>query len=413
MPTTELGVWLGPDRVATLRGNRAGKVGCRYTDDALERWPGNTPVISCSLPAGRRRLDAFPFVMGLLPEGQHRSAMAALAGVTTLDVVGLLDRFGRDVAGALVISADDPPITEPRVEPLSDRALAEEVAALGSERPLGLHDDSELSIAGLADKMLVVRLGQDSFGRPIHGAPSTHILKVDDRVRRGLVRAEHACLAWARLAGVRAASSELIAVGDTECIVVERFDRTTARDGTVTRIHQEDACQALAIDPDANQRRAKYQRFGGPALADVSRLLDEWAADPERELLALADSVAFTVAIGNADAHGKNIAILHPEPGVVALAPLYDTVPTALWPELRAEAAMSVAGRWAMAAIELDDVVRECSSWGLSARLVRRRATEMLERLISVLDDVDVDTPARRSVQERAAELLGAGTGAT
>lgn len=411
--TTELGVWLGPDRVANLRGNRVGRVDCRYTDAAIERWPGNTPVISCSLPVGRRRLEAFPFVTGLLPEGQHRQAMAALAGVTTFDVMGLLDRFGRDVAGALVVSAEDPPTRDSRVEPLSDRALANEVAALGSERPLGLHDDSELSIAGLADKMLVVRWGQGSFGRPVHGAPSTHILKVDDRVRRGLVRAEHACLAWAQRAGLRAASSEMIVIGDTECIVVERFDRTTAQDGTVTRIHQEDACQALAIDPDANQRRAKYQRFGGPSLADVSRLLDEWAADPERELLALVDFLAFTVAIGNADAHGKNIAVLHPEPGVIALAPLYDTVPTVLWPELRAEAATSIAGKWAMAAIGLEDLVRESSSWGLSERLVRRRVTGMLERLRSVLDDVDVDTPARRVVHERTGVLLDAATGAT
>jgi serine/threonine-protein kinase HipA len=407
--TTELAVWLGDARVATLGGGRPGRVACRYTDAALATWPGNTPVLSCSLPLGSRPRDAFAFATGLLPEGQHRRAMAELAGVTTLDVIGLLDRFGRDVAGALVIGADDPPIRDPRVEPLSEAQLIEEVAALGSERPLGLHDDSELSIAGLADKMLVVRLGPGSYGRPVHGAPSTHILKVDDRVRRGLVRAEHACLSWARLAGLRAARSDLVVVGAAECIVVERFDRAVGADGTITRIHQEDACQALAVDPDGNQRRAKYERYGGPTYRDVAALLHDWAADPEAELLVLADAAAFTIAIGNADAHGKNVGLLHPTPGVVELAPLYDTVPTVLWPTLRAEAAMSVGGVWVMTAITVDDVVREASSWGLSRALVRRRLTETLERLRSVLDDVDVDTAAREVVGERLGRLLTEG----
>jgi serine/threonine-protein kinase HipA len=281
------------------------------------------------------------------------------------------------------------------------------VAALGAERPLGLHDDSELSIAGLADKMLVVRLGPGEYGRPIHGAPSTHILKVDDRVHRGLVRAEHVCLAWARLAGLRAARSDLILVGDAECIVVERFDRSVSADGRSTRIHQEDSCQALGIDPDENQRRAKYQRFGGPALRDVAGLLDQWAADPEAELLTLADAASFTAAIGNADAHGKNVALLHPQPGIVELAPLYDTVPTILWPNLRAEAAMSVAGVWPMTAISVADLVDEASSWGLSRAVVRRRVIETLERLRSVLGDIDVETPAREAVGERLSGLLG------
>jgi hypothetical protein len=50
--------------------------------------------------------------------------------------------------------------------------------------------------------------------------------------------------------------------------------------------------------------------------------------------------VTFTVAIRNADAPGKNLSLLHPAPGIVSLAPLYDTVPTVMWRKLPARAAM-------------------------------------------------------------------------
>lgn len=53
----------------------------------------------------------------------------------------------------------------------------------------------------------------------------------------------------------------------------------------------------------------------------------------------LLGAATFTVLIGNADAHGKNVALLHPSPDRVALAPLYDMVPTVFWPTLRKRAA--------------------------------------------------------------------------
>jgi drug/metabolite transporter (DMT)-like permease len=56
----------------------------------------------------------------------------------------------------------------------------------------------------------------------------------------------------------------------------------------------------------------------------------------------LLERAVFTVVIGDADAHGKNVSLLHPTPGRISLAPLYDTVPTALWPSLRPTAAMLV-----------------------------------------------------------------------
>jgi serine/threonine-protein kinase HipA len=404
----ELGVWLGGSRISTFRSNRPGRVECRYSEYALDAWEGNTPVLSYSLPVSSKKLEAFPFVTGLLPEGQHRQEMASRAKVATTDVLGMLERFGRDVAGALVISADDPPVRNPSVKRYSAEELTQAVADLSDAHPLGLHDDSELSIAGLADKMLVVALGDGEYGRPVHGAPSTHILKVDDRVRRGLVRAEHACLLLARHAGLRAAGSDLIQVGDAECIVAERFDRVEDAETGTIRVHQEDSCQALRIDPERNDRKGKYQASGGPSFAGVAGVLNDWAEDVEVELAALLDAMVFTVAIGNADAHGKNVALLHPRPGVIKLAPLYDTVPTVMWPSLRTEAGMFVNSVTNLRRVRLDDLVSEAAGWGLSRQSASGRALDVLGRLRDALSEgaVDVDTPALATTKLRVEALL-------
>jgi len=403
---SELGVWLHGQQVAVLRAPKIGRVTCKYLAPTLDEYPLNIPMLSCSLPLRTGRRDAWAFTTGLLPEGQHRQAMAARAGVTVSDLLGMLDRFGRDVAGAVVISADDPPTRDASTQLYTSDTLADAVREL-DEHPLGLYDDSELSVAGLQDKMLLVAVG-DAWARPVHGYPSTHILKVDDRVRRGLVRAEHACLTLARMAGLPAADSSVVTIGDAECIVVSRFDRRVESDGTVVRIHQEDSCQALGIDPERNRGLAKYEDYGGPTLARIASLLDAWGERGADELGALLDQVVFTVAIGNADAHGKNVSLLHPEPGRVTLAPLYDTVPTALWPKLRPTAAMKVNGRGDLSRITLGDIVAEAQRWNMEPMQANARAVAVAERLRAVLraGDVDVDTPALDLVSARLSTLL-------
>lgn len=78
--------------------------------------------------------------------------------------------------------------------------------------------------------------------------------------------------------------------------------------------------------------------------------------------------VTFTAIIGNADGHGENLSLLSPTPGVPMLAPLYDTVPTVLWPKLRSSAAMSVAGLTDFDRIDLDAVGREAEVWASGER---------------------------------------------
>jgi serine/threonine-protein kinase HipA len=88
-----LGVWIDGVRVAELSGGRGGRISCRYSEQALDRWPANSPVISCSLPLGPRPQDALAFSKGLLPEGEALRAMAEQAGLATQQTFELLARF--------------------------------------------------------------------------------------------------------------------------------------------------------------------------------------------------------------------------------------------------------------------------------------------------------------------------------
>ncbi len=380
-----------------------------YSDEVLDALRGR-PVLSCSLPVSNRRVSGRNFFDGVLPEGQFRAALAARANVAANDTYGLLAAFGRDIAGALVVDdvARVGSVGSHGSISLSDDDLEREVAELPS-RPLGVHDDSELSIAGLQNKMLLVETAH-GWARPTGGAPSTHILKVDSQVHPGVVRAEAEAMALARLVGLTSVEADVVTLAGVECIVVERFDRTVDESGDVRRIHQEDICQALGYPPTQKYElpgRGRPGRGGGPEFADVAMLLDRHAANPAAELDQLARVATFTALIGNADAHGKNLSLLHAETGRVTLAPLYDTVPTNRFPKLKSDAAMTIGG-----AVDLEHVTRlslrtEAKHWNVDPDRMVSVSEDLAEALLAEAPLVLSEESALRSlVEQRAHSFL-------
>lgn len=386
-----LQVFWDDEPIATLTAKRPWDLRCRYHPSVVDAMETNAPLLSCSLPVRRQAMPAGPFLRGLLPEGRHLQSMAALAELATNDTYGLLARFGRDVAGALRIAAEGDAVDRPApaAEEYTESEFADDVIRL-DDQSLGLRDDSELSLAGLQDKLLLVELADGRWGRPRHGAPSTHILKVDDLRFPGLIAAEAASLRLAAAIGLTAIEPMEVKVADRDCLIVRRFDRV-AEAGTVRRIHQEDLCQALGIDPVAQQGRAKYERAGGPRLAQMADLLSAHSDDPSRDLAALLAATTLNGLIGNADAHGKNFALLHDRVGRVRLAPLYDLVPTMLWPSLRTEMAMSINGRFAPASLSADDLVGEARRWSMPHRRAEEVVAGTIDRALESLSVVGHD----------------------
>jgi len=375
--------------IAQLDTTRSGRLVCVYSDHVVDEFPGGTPLLSCSLPVSTQPQDASGWTRGLLPEGRHLAGVAAAADLAASDTYGLLARYGRDIAGAFeVIEGNAAPRT-PTIDAYTEESLATELAAV-EENPLGIHDDSELSIAGLQDKLLVVRTADGRWARPRYGYPSSHILKLESGPHTGLLRAEAAGLELGRRVGLVTFDSWLEVIGEQEVLVVERFDRASV-DGAVKRLHQEDLLQSLGIQPEGRQGRAKYQELGTagpPSWWHLADRLDSYAEDRNHQLGELLRVMVFNLVLGNADAHAKNLALIL-EGGHAALAPLYDVAPTQLWPRLRRTQALTIADKNDPEAITIHDLHTEAARWSVSRAIAEPLVGDVLALIREASQDLD------------------------
>ncbi len=321
-----LAVWLYGQPVAIVEEERR-RLTLTYTHDALFRYALGTPLLSLCLPMQPERHTqgvVRPFLDGLLPEGEPRLAIAKDFNLRASDTFGLLRAVGRDCAGAVVIQAADdlapPPVSTLSAEPLTDDDIARLVGNLRTA-PLGVDQRVRVSLGGVREKLLLTRLPDGTWGRPVDGTPTTHILKPEILRFPGSVENEAFCMRVAKRLGLPVAPVEIEVIGGRKLLIVERYDRAVDEDGATARIHQEDFCQAIGVLPDH-----KYEQEGGPSLKKIADILQS-AASPDAPD-ALLRSVTLNLLVGNGDAHGKNFSLLHHEPGALTLSPLYDILCT-------------------------------------------------------------------------------------
>jgi serine/threonine-protein kinase HipA len=370
----ELAVWLYGDRVAVLDEERH-RPRLVYTERALSRYPLGTPLLSLSLPVRPERHSqgvVRPFLDGLLPEGESRLAVAKDFNVLASDSYALIRAIGRDCAGAVVIQPADEPPPPPASTLTAERLNESHIEALVANlrtAPLGVDERVRISLGGVQEKLLLTRLPDGSWGRPVDGTPSTHILKPEIPRFPRTVENEAMCMRIARHLGLPVAAVETTVIGARTLLVVERYDRNVREDGTVERIHQEDFCQATATLLDK-----KYQDHGGPSLRRIAGLLQA-AATPD-SLETLLRAVTMNVVIGNGDAHAKNFSLLHEPSGALTFAPLYDLLCTLRYGDDRL--AMYIDDVQKMDRVTAARIVDEAVGWGLS----RNRATQIVDDLL-------------------------------
>lgn len=384
----ELAVWLYGQIVATIESERR-RLRLRYTPEALARYPGGSPLLSLTLPVSSVQFGSGvvrPFLDGLLPEGEPRRAIAEDLGLRADDTFGLIRALGRDCAGAIIIQpagdSGPPPATTTTAEPLTDDRLAELIANLRTV-PLGADDRVRISLAGVQEKLLLTRLPDGRWGRPVDGTPSTHILKPEIRGYPHTVENEVFCMRLARHLGLPVADVETIKVGDRSLIAVTRYDRRVDPDGVVERIHQEDLCQATG-NPPAN----KYQDDGGPSLRDLAAILS--ATDPG-SLPTLLRAVVLHTLVGNGDAHGKNYSLLHEPSGALRMAPLYDVMSTLYYRDDRL--AMYIDDVRRSDRVTNARILNEVSSWGMARRTASEVVDDVLGRVPQAVERALGETP--------------------
>jgi serine/threonine-protein kinase HipA len=382
----QLAIWLHGIKVAIVEEDRH-RLRLTYTPEALTSFPAGTPLLSLKLPLSA---DRYPngltrtFLDGLLPEGDPRRAIAEDFGLRADDTFGLAQALGRDCAGALVIQPDDEPAPpQPTIltaEPLAEEALARLVDNL-RDVPLGADRRVRISLAGVQEKLVLTRMPDGSWGRPVGGTPTTHILKPEIRTYPNTVENEAFCMRLAKHLGLRVAGVETTTIAGRRLIVVARYDRQVDPSGAVRRLHQEDFCQATGTPP-----RSKYQEDGGPSLRQIAGILRSVDPDGMPELL---QAITLHVVVGNGDAHAKNFSLLHEQSGALRLAPMYDVMSTLYYGDDRL--AMYVDDVHRTARVTVDRLVNEAASWGMP----RARSAEVVRELLSAVPEA-----SRRAQQD-------------
>lgn len=301
-------------------------------------------------------------VANLLPEGDWRAMLCRRLMLPPEDDFGLLRVLGHDCAGALTF--DDPAFehTSDAYTPLAEaelrRWLRDPMARPSPAEAPGLRR----ALAGAQDK-LILHLVE---GKPYlceRGAPSTIILKPDipgDFELSALN--ELFCMRLCAAVGIPVARSFWFA----GAFAVERFDRRWEA-GQLVRLPQEDFAQLLGVLPSR-----KYEIRWRDCFALVRRHL----RDADAGCRQLVDRLLFNLFIGNADAHGKNFALLE-SPRAVVLAPAYDLLCTQIYPSLSETFAMPIGParrQQELTALAWQELAREA---GLPLEWLKQRGSEM------------------------------------
>lgn len=338
-----LGVFWGGLKVGSYDKFQSGSEQFVYDADYLRQE--QSQPISHSLPLRAEPYSARqlrPFFSGLLPEEAQRTRIAAYLGIAETNDFAFLEAMGGECAGALTIlpQGQRPAEALDEFRPMTEDALAQVIETLPLRPMLVGEEGVRLSLAGAQSKLPVI-IREGRIGLPVGDAPSTHILKPElSEWFKGIAANEHCCMTLARHLGLSVPETELRKIGRHPCVIVRRYDRDVdEKTGAVTRVHQEDFCQALGRLPEQ-----KYQMEGGPIVRDVVRLLRSgWSTSPARDVMDFVDLLMYNAIIGNADAHGKNYSMLY-RGAERRLAPGYDLVSTVYWPALAKTPAMKIGG---------------------------------------------------------------------
>lgn len=314
--------------------------------------------------------ESHPFFANLLPEEKLRTVIARNLGISPNNDYGLLERIGGDCAGAVSLYPDGeetPPETG-SYRRLSLDELNDIIGELPRRPLLAGENGIRLSLAG-AQKKLPVYYDGHHFHLGLGPVPSNYIIKPPIEGLDNTVENEAFCMALAHEVGLNVPKTFIQQHGTLKLFVIERYDRTGAGEN-ISRLHQEDFCQALRIPPEF-----KYETEGGPSLAACFELVRSHSVSAGKDVLSLLNWVIFNVLIGNSDAHGKNLSLLLLPEGP-RLAPFYDQLSTRIYTHygLTSDLAMKVGGESNPDAVQKKHWEMFAEEIGVKPRLVLGRA---------------------------------------
>ncbi|MHB8876628.1 MAG: type II toxin-antitoxin system HipA family toxin [Myxococcaceae bacterium] len=332
--TRSLDAWMNGERVGrwTLaRGEH------RFEYDPAWLTSPHARPLSLSMPlrpaGGPYRTDVVqPFFENLLPDSAEiRRRIMARFGAATTSAFDLLEEVGRDCVGAIQLlpaGAPPPDVRLIRGHPLTESGVAEVLAGVrGPGMGAQDTDDFRLSLAGAQEKTALL-WSKKRWTVPESTTPTTHIFKlplgrphptaIDMSTS---IENEWLCARLLPHFRVPCARSEMRTFRDQPVLIVERFDRVLAADGSwIIRLPQEDFCQATGTPPDQ-----KYESEGGPGIRQImSLLLGSTRALEDRDDFFRTQFLFWLLCA--IDGHAKNFSVFIEAGGGYRLTPRYDVL---------------------------------------------------------------------------------------
>jgi len=263
------------------------------------------------------RIKLMPFFSNLLPEGHLRKYLADAACVHPEREFFLLWALGRDLPGAITVTAED---DQAWPEQSRTELEGEDTAPAAIEHAL------RFSLAGVQLKFSAVMNAQGGLTIPSRGIGGHWIVKLPSPGFRHIPENEFSMMTLAKAVGINVPAIKLVDVssitnlpeginhfGD-KAFIIERFDRTQDGHG----IHIEDFAQVFGVYPQDKYEKASYRSLARVIAAESGHA----------GIAEFIRRATFNVLIGNGDMHLKNWSLIYRDRRHAELSPAYDFVST-------------------------------------------------------------------------------------
>ncbi len=375
-----LEVFVGGAHAGALHISGNGLLSFRYD----ERYSG--PQLSLCMPFSNEEYVGrvvHAWFDNLLPDNdQVRRGMAEKAGSST-GLFPLLSRFGLDLTGAVqTVSPDnleaflDRPEGYARLtsDQVGDRLAAIVEAEAANRARSWTLSDEHWSLGGMQTK-LALREYRGQWYECLGSSASNVIVKPGAFGLEGQALDECVTMRLAKRCGLPVADVTVEPFGSFDAIVSRRYDRFTDAQGAVTRIHQEDCCQATATVSSC-----KYTADGGPSAATIIALLENAEGASRQRFI---DGLLFNYLTASTDAHAKNYSLLHPARDRFMLAPLYDVASAAPYMKKGKSyrLAMSIGGENRVGWLRASSLERLARTHGIDFAALADRVEELAEQV--------------------------------
>jgi serine/threonine-protein kinase HipA len=327
-----------------------------------------------------------PFFDNLIAEGWLAKAQARALGIRGDDRFARLLAFGIDCPGA--VSVRDP---RPARAPDLDIGTPEEIAALANRA----------SISGVQRKLFAVR-SNDGFRPARLGEISTHIAKLPSPDLGEIVELEYLTTnaAAALLPDDNVVEVEIAPVENLKgrCLMVKRFDRTPSGE----KVHFEEFNQLLDRPAEA-----KYEGSYGEIATFIFRYQQ---SHREEDVDKLLRRILVCILVGNNDAHMKNFGVLYTAEGM-RLAPFYDVIAAALYPEFKGAPLALRVGRGQnprdLASIRPKHLVALAESLEVGRRALMLAATDLERRMPIAIRGIEKSAHGSVALKRNLSEFMG------